>query len=288
MSKCFRTVLICLLLLVAGSAQANDITFFGGDSNSYNFQMLQHALSYQTGENYHVTAFSSFIPKHRAYQILSKNEGVDVVYGGATAERERLNFAIRIPLLKGLNGWRIPLVRKSNANLIAQQPSIVEFKNLLVGQFHTWSDVAILESNNLRVFKATNPHGLFDMLDKGRFDYFPRSVLEIWPEMENHKHLDIMIEQHTLIHYPTAYYFYLNHHNNELINAIEQGLEAAIKDGSFDALFKQHYGDVINKVGQASRKTFELNNPYLPPETPLDRKELWIDLGIRSEVATFY
>lgn len=279
----FSPVITCLLLFLTGSAQAKDIVFFGDGHGSYNFEMLRHALSYQRDKNYRVISFSGNIPKQRAYQILSKNEGIEVVYGGATVERERLNLAIRIPLLKGLNGWRIPLVNKNNRNLIAQQSSIEDFKKLLAGQFHSWSDVAILQSNNVRVFKASNANGLFKMLDRGRFDYFPRSVLEIWPEMERNKNLDIMIEQHTFIHYPSAYYFYVNHQNKELNDDIKHGLEAAIKDGSFDTLFMQHYDKVINKTRQTPRKTYELDNPYLPPETPLDRKELWIDLGIRAD-----
>jgi hypothetical protein len=268
---------------VAGLVEASEIKYYGGDQNSYNFKMLQHALSYQKDKNYKISRYFSYMPKQRAFQRLADRDGLDVVYGGATIEREQLNQPIRIPLLKGLNGWRIPLVKKSNANLILQQTSLTEFKNLLAGQFHLWSDVAILESNNLKVHKATNATGIFQMLEKGRFDYFPRSVLEIWPEMERHKHLDIMIEQHTLIHYPSAYYFYVNKQNQALADDIKQGLELALQDGSFDALFTQHYGEEIKKARQTPRKTYRLSNPFLSAETPLHRKELWIDLGVPKD-----
>ena len=173
----FSSVLICLMLFLTGSAQAKDINYYGGDSNSYNFEMLRHVLSYHVDKGYIIRSFPNNIPKQRAYRMLAKNDGIDVVYGGATIEREQLNHPVRIPLLKGLNSWRIPLVKKSNANLIAQQKSLEGFKQLLAGQFHLWSDVAILESNNVRVHKATNNVGIFQMLHKGRFDYFPRSVL---------------------------------------------------------------------------------------------------------------
>lgn len=282
MSVRFNSILSCFMLLMTISTQAKDIVFYGGGPGNYNFDMLQHVLSYKNDGSYKVIPFSGYIPKLRAYQILAKNEGIDVVYGGATAKREWSNHPIRIPLLKGLNGWRIPLIKKDKANLIAEQASFDDFKKLLAGQFHSWSDVAILESNNVRVFKTSNSGGLFQMLAKGRFDYFPRSVLEIWYEMEQHKDLDIMIEQHTLIHYPTAYYFYVNHNNSELARDITQGLEMAIKDGSFDTLFFQRYGEQLDKVRQTPRKIYKLNNPNLTPETPLDRKELWIDLGIKE------
>jgi hypothetical protein len=116
---------------------------------------------------------------------------------------------------------------------------------------------------------------------QGRFDYFPRSVLEIWSEMEKHKNFDIMIEQHTLLHYPTAYYFYVSYQNHELFNDIKQGLEMAIKDGSFDTLYYKHFGEVINKVRQTPRKIYELSNPQLSSNIPLQRKELWLNLNVK-------
>ncbi|MCF2947923.1 transporter substrate-binding domain-containing protein [Paraglaciecola aquimarina] len=267
-------------MFLGNVTHAQDVIYYGGDNQSYNYQMLQHALSYQKSANYLVKTYSSFTPKLRAYIQLSNQEGIDVVFGGATIERERLNHPIRIPLLKGLNGWRIPLINKNNPSLFANLSSTEEFKQLLAGQFHLWSDVAILQSNNINVHKATHAEGMYQMLHKGRFDYFPRSILEVWFDFERHKDLDIMIDQHTLIHYPSAYYFYVNHQNTALIKDITSGLESAIKDGSFDELFIQHYGEVLQKVNLTPRKTYNLANPNLPPKTPLSRKELWLNLDI--------
>ncbi|MGJ8680062.1 hypothetical protein [Paraglaciecola sp.] len=280
MLKRICIILICFIALLANPLQAKDIIFYGGDKNSYNHQILHHALSYQQHTNYLVKTYTGYAPKQRAYLNLSNQEEIDVVFGGATIEREQLNHAIRIPLLKGLNGWRIPLVNKKNGNIFKNLSSTEEFKQLLAGQFHLWSDVVVLQSNNIRVHKATNVKGMYQMLHKGRFDYFPRSILEVWSDMERHKQLDIMVEQHTLIHYPSAYYFYVNYQDVRLIKDITSGLESAIKDGSFDKLFNQHYGEQINKVKQTLRKTYQLTNPHLPPKTPLSRKELWLDLNM--------
>jgi hypothetical protein len=181
--------------------------------------------------------------------------------------------------LKGLNGWRIPLVNSATPNLLKQQTSFNSFKKLLAGQYHLWSDVAILEANQINVHKATNPDGIFEMLSKQRLDYFPRSALEIWHEMERYQHLNIAIEQHTLLYYPSAYYYYVNHQSTELAQDIKQGLEAAIKDGSFDKIFYQHFGSTISRVDPSSRKVYRLVNPSLPAGAPLERSELWFDLS---------
>ena len=117
---------------------------------------------------------------------------------------------------------------------------------------------------------------LFDMLQVGRFDYFPRSIMEVWDEERIHAGKGLVVEQTLVMHYPTAYYFFVNKKNTALASTIETGLKRAIKDGSFDQLFNQEFGDDIQRSRMASRKKLELTNPLLPPKTPLGQKELWL------------
>ena len=116
------------------------------------------------------------------------------------------------------------------------------------------------------------------MLESNRFDYFPRSILEVRWEYEKHKDRNIMIEPYQLIHYPTAYFFFVNKNNTKLANDISVGLEKAFKDGSFERIFNQYFGSEIKKVQQEKRNVFTLNNPFLPIQVPLSRSELWLDL----------
>ena len=51
----------------------------------------------------------------------------------------------------------------------------------------------VMERNDIQVVKATNYHALYNMLDQQRFDYFPRSVLEVDGDYEEFKHYDIKI-----------------------------------------------------------------------------------------------
>lgn len=276
-------VLLFVVSIFSLDSFAKELFYYGGDQTTYNYQILAQALSYHKDVEYRLTHYPVHMPKDRAYNYLATNNQMDIVFGGATLEREKLNRPIRIPLLKGLNGWRVPLIHKSSPRLMANKQSIDEFKQLVAGQFHMWSDVAILEHNKVKVHKLTNLAGIYEMLHKNRFDYFPRSVLEVWHDYERNKHLDISIEQHTLIYYPTAYYFYVNKDNDQLAQIVEAGLEAAIKDGSFDKIFNQHFGETIAKITLNPRRVFRLQNPYLSPSTPLLREEFWIDLGARVD-----
>jgi hypothetical protein len=187
-------------------------------------------------------------------------------------------LAVHFPILRGLQGWRIPLVRKNNQDLFKDVHTLDAFKKLIPGQFHTWSDTEVLEANGITVTKGTDYEGLYGMLSKGRFDYFPRSILEVDSDYLAHKNLNIAIEPNIIIHYPTAYYFFVNKNNQVLANDLLAGLEAAHLDGSFNKLFMRYYGEQINKVIDKKRRLIQLQNPLLPKTTPLERSELWIRL----------
>jgi hypothetical protein len=269
---------ILLFIFTLNKTYAQDIVMPGKDNSGYIVTLLKHVLSYHPDKNYQLKFYNANLPKLRVMELIEKNQGIDIIAGGATKAREDILLPIRFPLLKGLYGWRIPLISNERKNLFFNINSMTEFKKLIPGQLHSWSDTKILEGNGITVDKASNYQGLFTMLENQRFDYFPRSMIEVHWELENHKHHDIMIDPYSLIHYPSAYYFYINKNNKALATDILSGLESALVDGSFEKLFLQYYGNVITKVKSEGRKTFHLKNPLLSDKTPLERKDLWLDM----------
>jgi len=273
-----RLFLLFIFMFLSTLTYAEKIIFPGFERDDYSAVLLQHVLNYNPENNYQVQFYNKVLPKSRVLKVIANNAGIDVISAGATIERERLLLPIRFPILKGLNGWRIALVTKNNKDLFLQNHSLDKFKTLTAGQLHSWSDTKIIASNDINVEKGSSYSGLFTMLESNRFDYFPRSILEIRWEYEKHKDRNIMIEPHQLIHYPTAYFFFVNKNNTKLANDISVGLEKALKDGSFERIFNQYFGNEIKKVQQEKRKVFTLNNLFLPPQVPLLRNELWLNL----------
>lgn len=272
-------IFIFFIIFSTERCQAQQVVMQGYERQDYFTDILAKALSYFPEKKYQVGFHNQNIPKLRVLEVIAQDKGIDVIAGGATKEREKMLLPIRIPILKGLNGWRIALVTKENQNIFLTHNSLINFKTLIPGQYHSWSDTKVLESNGIEVEKGSDYYGLFDMLVTGRFDYFPRAVIEVDWEYQANKDKNIMIEPYSLIHYPTAYYFYVNQNNISLASDIEEGLELAIKDGSFDKLFEQYYGEIVMKVRSQNRQVFHLTNPLLSKETPLDRKELWLNLA---------
>jgi hypothetical protein len=273
-----RSFFLFVLMFLSAFSYAEKVIFPGFDRDDYSAVLLQHVLKYSQEKNYQVEFYNKELPKNRVLTLISNNAGIDVITAGATKEREKLLLPIRFPILKGLNGWRISLVTKENKDLFLKHSTLTEFKLLTPGQLHSWSDTKVIASNDITVEGGSSYDGLFPMLENNRFDYFPRSILEVRWEYEKHKDRNIIIEPHQLIHYPTAYFFFVNQKNTKLAADISSGLEKALKDGSFERIFNKYFGSPIKKVQQEKRSVFYLTNPFLPSQVPLSRSELWLDL----------
>lgn len=217
------------------------------------------------------------VPQGRSATLIE--DGVyDIHWLVTNNQRESKLAPIRIPLYKGLIGLRLAFVDKDKANLLAKSKTIAQLRKLIVGQGIDWPDTQILQNSKFNVFTTTKAESLFEMLSVGRIDYFPRSIVEIWAEQELMQNSDVVIDQHIAIFYPEAVYFFVRKNDAHLHQVIEQGLKAALDDGSFDRLFYQHFGDIINRANLDKRLIFELENPFLPLETPLSDTRMWINL----------
>ncbi len=185
---------------------------------------------------------------------------------------------MRIPILKGLLGYRIFIIRSGDSNKFRRIQNFDKLKKFSAGSGHDWLDSEILAYNGINVIKSSNYEGLFMMLRVKRFDYFPRGVNEAFDEVESRKSKvsDIEVEQGIAFHYPFPVYFFVNKDNVLLAERIEKGLRAAIDDGSFQKLFNRYNGAYIKRASVWKRKIIRLKNPLLTEETPLWEKQLWL------------
>jgi ABC-type amino acid transport substrate-binding protein len=213
--------------------------------------------------------------KGRAFLELERGAGVDVVWAVTTREREKSHLPIRIPLDKGLAGWRIFLVNKKDKDKFRDVKELAELRPFVSGQGAGWPDVDIFRANGLAVITGFNYEGLFKMLQAGRFDYFPRSIMQAWGEERQHRGNDLAVDQYLALRYPSAIYFFVNKNNPALARRLEDGLRAAIKDGSFDKLFHEYNDAAIRRSALGNRTIIQLTHPGLPDHMPVDHKALW-------------
>ncbi|MCF8206160.1 MAG: transporter substrate-binding domain-containing protein [Methylotenera sp.] len=213
----------------------------------------------------------------RVIRELSGRSGrLDLAWTMTSIEREQQMIPVRVPVDRGLIGCRIALVRREHVGRWAELHTLEQLKRFTAGQGADWPDTDILRDNGLPVQTASRYEVLFDMLRRGRVDYFPRAVFEIDDEAAGALGQDLVIEPHVMIRYPAASYLFVRPDRPQLAADLERGMEAAVADGSLQRLFQRYFGDLIARHRLSQRVVLNLRNPLLPPGTPLQRPGYWL------------
>ncbi|MEP4891763.1 MAG: amino acid ABC transporter substrate-binding protein [Aliiglaciecola sp.] len=241
----------------------------------YPVKLLALALE-QTGVNYDLKPASVVMLQEKSLKQLAENRSVNVVWSMTDTDRESRLLPIRIPIYKGLIGWRVFLVKQNQLakfKNIDTMESLLNFKPI---QGFDWPDTKILQSNGFDVVTSKNYSNIFTMLANNQGDFVPRSIIEVWKEYDG-GFIDesIAVEPTLGVKYPAAMYFFVNKSNRTLAKLLENGLEKAIASGEFDKLFEEEFKDIFERSNMDKRFFFQIDNPLIAPEMPIDRKELW-------------
>ena len=263
-----------LLVVLPASQNAQDVRF--NDLRELAKLALDKTVP-QYGP-YTLMTHPKVMSESRWLAALKQGDSVNLVWSSTSPIKESELLPIRIPLKKGLLGYRIALINQQNQANLRQVHSLEDLKLKTIGQGKGWGDVEIYRANQIKV-QESRYESLFNMLNAGRFDLFPRGISEVFDEYETHKstHANLAIEQELLIVYHWPYYFFTSQQNPALAHRIETGLRMAINDGSFDQVFYKYHRAAIEQANLAKRRVIKIVNPLLPQATPLADKSLWLD-----------
>lgn len=271
---------LCLLFFIDSSAYASIVVHYpraesaADERVNYYSELLDLCLA-KSGKPYQLEPTQFHVEQERGLQLVKANRGLEVIWTFTTSEREEKLLPIRIPIDRGLFGWRLFLIKESNQTLFNTITTPEQLALMRAGQGHDWPDTEILQANHFLISGSTTYEGLFDMLIRNHIQYFPRALMEVELELNAHPNQGLAIESQLVLHYPTALYFFVNKKNTELASDLEMGLRNAINDGSFKKLFDRHFSDTIRKSNLGARKIITINNPLLPSKTPLNETRYW-------------
>ncbi len=276
LSLCFFVGVSSHVLSAEKIIRVND---FSDPNAAYAIKMLKLAIAHSDKPNYQVEVIREDLTQARVNEEVRSGGLLDLCWASSDAQIESQLRPIRIPLFKGLLGYRIFIINKSNQAKFDKIQTIDDLKKLTIGQGRTWADGRILEANGFNVIKTNKYPSLFYMVEGGRFDGFPRGVHEPFSELEARPTMDLAVEKNLMVYYQMPFYLFVSPDNQALAKDLETGFERAIANGEFDKVF---YGDkaiqdVMQKANMKERKVFKLENPLLSKETPVGRKELWFD-----------
>lgn len=241
----------------------------------YFINVLKLALSKTEIEYGPYQLVQSDIPMYQGRQQISLTQNkIDVLWTGTSAKREDEMLPVKFPLMQGLIGFRTFVINKKNKELFESIKTTQELKQLIAVQGHDWPDTDILKHNGFNVFSSTQYNNLFELMEKSKFDYFPRSILEAKGELEQINSASLLVDSKHLVIYSTAIYFFVDKKNKLLAKRLLIGLQKAKKDGSFDALLRNHkmHKKALDNLNIENRIIHYLDNPYV--------KEDFIKTGI--------
>lgn len=265
----------CLLFLfISASTYANNDVLtvrYQSPANDYIAELFVLALE-KSGDKFDCIPVKNLPSQKRTLLLLGEDKSLDLIWTVTNVKREEQALAVKIPLDKGLLGYRIPLINKSTPELFENTKNTIDIRKVHFGLRFDWPDLEIFKQNELSTLSFTTNNQAINLLKSRRIDAIPDGVLEVGsyklpPELTYDKHV--------VLYYPSAVYFFVAKENQVLHDALEKGLNISLKDGSWQKLFDKHFSQVIENVNLDKRTLIRLDNPTLPRTAPIDMSEYW-------------
>lgn len=275
----FKLLLIALICFFVTEASAKSsspqvLRLYQTDYHfQYHIELLKMALD-KTAADYPEASlqFTEQVTQGRGLKMLEQGE-VDVAFLASSKQREQTFIPVKIPLLKGLLGYRLLLIHQDNQQKFLQVKNTHDLGESFVAGFGShWADIDVLRHNALPTQDIGTASSLHRMLHAKRFDYFPRGINEVWQEQQriSSKLPELMIEPNIALVYNLPVYVFVNKELPELAERIEKGLNKATDDLSFQELFLKYYSDSILKARLSERQIIYLDNQDYPQTEPID------------------
>ncbi|WP_322577898.1 hypothetical protein [Rhodoferax sp.] len=291
MPPSLRQLFAALLLVCPLWAQAQPMRYVypppesGSDVRlNYYWELLQAALDETAGKwgPYALQASPKVMNAGRAELLLAASSDISVMARTTSIARENALHPIRIPLDKGLTGYRLFLIKADTQAWTDPVRTLEQLQQLSIGQGATWVDTDILRANGFTVVTAPSYDLLLPMLNSNRFDLFSRGVNEISQELASgsRTYPALAIERKLLLYYPLPRYFFFPRtaEGERLAQRAEEGLRLLMKNGKFEKKYQIFKKSILSGLQLSGRRVFKITNPLLPAQTPLADRDLWDSL----------
>lgn len=271
MLRFFPAFLAALLLTVLAAARTATATPLrvvipavhpnAAGHGAYFPRLLALALAKTSNEGpFEIVAFDQPLTSPRQSREIKNNGVINLIWDGTNLQRETELYPIKISLLRHLNDYRVFLIRAEDKQRFAAITTLDQLRALKAGAGVNWPSTAILTANGIPVVTSIAYDYLFPMLRAKRFDYMPRGVYEAFGEQRLNAVHQLAVEPTIFLHYEVPFYFFVSRSNVALGQRVERGLRIALRDGSFDKLFRSipAFVEAQAEIDAKKRRIFEL------------------------------
>ena len=263
---------LCLCLPLLAQAQTLTVKVPSRPINDldseYQLKLLELALD-RAGQPYKLERVDLNLNQFTLQQELRKGKTINVFWMGTSSALESALIPVPIPLFRGLEGLRLSFIHSDAQEKFNQVNTLADLKQLKAAQGVGWADNKILEQAGIATY-AGRYSNLFRLINDGdKLDFFPRGLVEIFAERRElaAQYPNLAIEQHLLIRYPFAEFFFVSPEAPKLAKALQTGLERAYADGSFMKFFHENprIREALASANLEQRVTISLPNPDMTP-----------------------
>lgn len=252
----------------------------GQDDSRYRYvEILLEKVLERTGAFAQVAQATTQYSRDRLLQELIKGENIHVIAEAPKPGWEDKLLPIRIPIRKGVQGYRLFLINKQDQAALAQVDTLEELQALPTGSGAQWSTRKVMEQAGFQVVTSEDYEALFKMLKLRRFVTFGRGINEVFKEQESFVggNENLIVEKTLCLFIPLPTYFFVSPAHPELAQVIEIGLKQMIADGSFDQHFLDFHHADLSRANLSERRIFSISNPNLSDQTPINEPSYWLD-----------
>lgn len=283
-SLCTLFTALCCLLLAGTTARAvervvtNPVESALDRRFDYQMALLRQAMERTVDSHgpYTIERHPVFLSRNRALKEVEAGR-ITVFEAPTRSEWEEALIPVRVPLRRGILGYKLFLIRAEDQPAFAKVRTLDDLEAFRMGQGSQWTVTLALRKLGFSILGSDSYEQLFDLLMKGRIDYFPRSINEVFVEHEDRRELypNMAVERALALYLPLPSYFFVSPDRPDLAERLEAGLMAMMEDGSFERTFREHNQEYLAKAKLGQRRVFRLSNPDLPMGTPLETKSFW-------------
>ena len=223
---------------------------------------------------------TSFIEQRNAISALTTEKQLEVFWVGTDNTKEQALRAIRIPLERGMMGFRKFTLIRTLKNKFDEVHTLKDLQQYRACLGRDWPDVKILQNSGLPVVLFDHYEELFKQVNAGACDYFPRGLHEGKAELSlRAAHYPNLVRyQDIMLHYPFAVYFFTAKDNEALAKWIEDGLEQLISTGELNTYMEQHplTRHVFPLLEYQPKVWIHLPNPLMDATTDVSNRRYWL------------
>lgn len=240
----------------------------------YQIELVRQALERTADDHppYHITY--NYRPMSGERSKIETERGTNVhihfssEWQGQFVDSDNVHM-LRFPFLKQMLGLRKCITRQSMLPRFDDVTTMDAFNQLAMGQQRGWSDNLTYTQRGMTLVEAEDYQSLYPMLERGRFDCLPMSVLEIDRAVADQldRYPDLVVVPGVYIYYPIWVYLSVTKFQPGLAERLQEGLTMVFADGTADRLFNKHYKAADTQLKDPGARLFILDNPAMPDAT---------------------